>query len=122
MNADLCHRCGKEPPQGQRLWPKTERVDGHYRAVRICSGCLVRPRAGEPAERRVVSNQTRGARLIGAQNPGAKLDERKVRELLRLHRRGVPARALAERFGLGQSTVRAICAGKKWRHVYESAL
>ena len=120
--SDHCDKCGRVPPQGQRLLPVTRKdpVSGHYVPGRECSACIAAPRRGVRV-RRTIFIEKRGARLVGTTNPFAKLEEHQVREIIRLYRRGnVSQRELATKYGIGQSTVGGILRGKKWRHVSEA--
>lgn len=59
----------------------------------------------------------KGLTLAGERNPGAKLTEAEVRELLRLFQQGATSTALARQFGVGRTQVTRIVRGRKWAHL-----
>ncbi len=65
--------------------------------------------------------RSKGLTLQGARNPGAKLSEDQVRELLRLAEEGTSKAALAGQFGIGRSQVTRIVRGRKWAHLWRPA-
>jgi DNA-binding transcriptional regulator YiaG len=55
--------------------------------------------------------------LRGSEVPTAKLDEEKVREIVRLRGTGLTQKQVAARFGVKRATVASIDQGVTWRHV-----
>lgn len=53
----------------------------------------------------------------GARHPNAKLTEEQAREILALRDQCVRVKVIADRFGVGVSTVEDIIYGKQWRHI-----
>lgn len=53
----------------------------------------------------------------GADRPGAKLTERKVRWIRKARAAGFPIARLAERFDICQSRISKVARGLAWRHV-----
>jgi hypothetical protein len=64
----------------------------------------------------------REAHLAGTANGNARLTERKVEIIRRLHARGVTQFDLADLCGVSQSTISLIVLGKGWRHVEPPAV
>jgi DNA-binding NarL/FixJ family response regulator len=64
-----------------------------------------------------LANHVYKADRKGSNNSFVKLNEEKVREIKRQLAQGETVRAIAERFNIGQSTVRDIRYGKTWGHV-----
>lgn len=60
-----------------------------------------------------------GALVHGESHWAAKLTEDDVREIRHLHKTGVNMTRLARMFGVGRYPIRAILAGKTWKHVPE---
>lgn len=58
-----------------------------------------------------------GTSLPGEHNPGAKLTEADVRLMREMRGQGHLLRELAGFFGVSESTVSNVCAGKRWRHI-----
>lgn len=54
---------------------------------------------------------------VGEKNGQAKLDENKVREILRLSAMGVKQKDLAEQFHVSAYAIRCVTTRKLWRHV-----
>lgn len=54
---------------------------------------------------------------VGSENPAAKLDEAKVREIRQLLKEGFSHRELGERYGVTSATITYINVGATWRHV-----
>jgi len=57
----------------------------------------------------------------GEMLPQAKLTEADVREIRRLHRRGVRGKALADRFGISRVNAWMVASYTTWRHVRDEA-
>jgi hypothetical protein len=55
----------------------------------------------------------------GERNPGAKLSESQVVEILQMLRDGVAQRQIAAKFDVGQSTIGRIKRGEAWRRTLE---
>ena len=53
----------------------------------------------------------------GIKNPAAKLTEEQVHEIRRLYSEHVPAKELAERFGMSHAAVWAVATRRSWRHL-----
>jgi hypothetical protein len=58
-----------------------------------------------------------GTMLRGEQIQGAKLTESDVREIRKLVKAGETRTGVAAIYGMHQTTIGKICAGKKWKHV-----
>lgn len=58
-----------------------------------------------------------GTDPTGERNPNAKLREVDVREIRAARSNGLPAKDLAERFGVSIATIRSIDKGLVWKHV-----
>ncbi len=56
-------------------------------------------------------------RVQGARNPFARLKENDVKEIIRLRASGLTLLAIAQRFGVSESTIHLIDVGKTWTHV-----
>lgn len=56
---------------------------------------------------------------VGAGHYKAKLTEKDAREARQLSRQGMTQRELAARYGVSQSTIWALLAGRSWRHLQE---
>lgn len=64
---------------------------------------------------------TRDRSTHGEGNPGAKLTEPQVIQIRKLLRSGIQQREIAERFGVGQSTISRIKKGTHWVRTIERA-
>lgn len=54
----------------------------------------------------------------GASNGGAKLTEEQAREIFTARKAtGETYQSLADRFGVGHTTVANLCTGKRWKHL-----
>ena len=53
----------------------------------------------------------------GAQHPEAKLTERDVRRIRRLHDDGYSSTRLAQMFPVTDRHIRKLCRGEAWRHL-----
>lgn len=60
-----------------------------------------------------------GRGLKGAENSQAKLTDRKVRSIHDARLKGEAYKSIARRYRLDASTVKAICQGTTWGHVFE---
>lgn len=58
-----------------------------------------------------------GERLVGVNNPHARLSEDDVREIRAEHDAGQPISELAKRFKIGRSAIHKIVTKTSWRHV-----
>lgn len=58
-----------------------------------------------------------GTKIIGQDRTQAKLNDRKVREIRHLRRRGWKYKELAHKFGVCQSLICGVARGNAWSHV-----
>ena len=61
--------------------------------------------------------RVRNGGLRGERHGNAKLTEAQAREILSMRGRGLSARSVGERYGVGHSIVQKIWARKMWRHL-----
>ncbi|WKB55988.1 HNH endonuclease [Eleftheria terrae] len=54
---------------------------------------------------------------LGVEQPLAKLDPDKVRQIFQLHRTGMTSNQLASHFGVSRATIHAVLTRKTWRHI-----
>lgn len=66
----------------------------------------------------VADARRHGTIARGARHGLAKLSDDSVREMRRLRGGRTPRAVIAERFGVSLSTVRDVCRGERWKHVY----
>ena len=62
-------------------------------------------------------HRNRRPKLIGKYHPNAVLNERKVKNIKKLFKKGVPVSEIARRYMCGKSTIEAIKNGWTWKHV-----
>jgi len=58
-----------------------------------------------------------GTARAGSDIPSSRLREWQVRSIHAARASGEPASALAERYGVSEATIGAICSGRRWRHL-----
>ena len=58
-----------------------------------------------------------GTAPVGSNNPKAKLDDDKVREIHRRRSAGEEGKTLAQEFGVSCQTISHIMRGRSWSHV-----
>lgn len=106
IKPDRCEHCS-------RTFPKAA-IHGHHAdyskpldVVWLCRTCHAR-------EHWSIDNHTAPT---GEDHPKAKLTAEMVTEARQAKAAGASVRALARKFGVDESTLRAACNGKAWRHV-----
>lgn len=64
--------------------------------------------------------KNRQARVIGENNPKAKLTEMDVKEIRRLHKTGIKGATLGRIYKVTNSNIYDILSGKRWSHIMEN--
>lgn len=108
----VCHRCDNRKCVRLSHLFLASREENN--ADRDAKGRTAR---GDRSGRRLHPERWTGL-LRGVQQPLAKLDDEKVREIRALYARGhIRQRDIAARFGVTQATVNRVLLGHIWRHV-----
>lgn len=131
-------------PYGYQVITLRGKVDRRYMVHRLVLLAFVGPPPkGQPATRHLnsIRNDNRLANLcwgsmkenmqdckdighyrIGSERYGSKLNDEKVTEIRRKHQTGASYRSLGRKYGICDTTVKSICAGKTWKHLLKESM
>jgi DNA invertase Pin-like site-specific DNA recombinase len=58
-------------------------------------------------------------RRIGSKHQNAKLKEKDIRKIRKMHKQGIMQKRIAKDFGVSKTTIYKILTGQTWTHVRE---